>query len=92
MDVHEPVGTLTPGVTFVVEPGVYIRPDVLDRLRQSPAQAELARAIAPAVARFSGIGIRIEDSILMTANGPEVMSAKTPKRVRDVERMVGSGR
>jgi Xaa-Pro aminopeptidase len=91
-DVHESLGPLVPGVTFVVEPGIYVRPDTLERLAQNPAQAELARAIRPAVERFEGIGIRIEDSLLMTAEGPEILSSKVPKQVRDVERLVGSGR
>jgi Xaa-Pro aminopeptidase len=34
---------------------------------------------------FRGIGIRIEDDILVTANGHEVMTAATPKTVADVE-------
>jgi Xaa-Pro aminopeptidase len=91
-DVHESLGSLVPGVTFVVEPGIYVRPDTLDRLAQNPAQAELVRAIRPAVERFSHMGIRIEDSLLMTPAGPEIMSSKVPKQVRDVERLVGSGR
>jgi Xaa-Pro aminopeptidase len=44
------------------------------------------------VERFSHMGIRVEDSLLMTPAGPEIMSAKVPKQVRDIERLVGSGR
>jgi Xaa-Pro aminopeptidase len=91
-DVHESLGALVPGVTFVVEPGIYVRPDTLDRLAQNSSQAELARRIRPAVERFSHMGIRVEDSLLMTPAGPEIMSAKVPKQVRDIERLVGSGR
>lgn len=90
-DVHESLGALVPGVTFVVEPGIYVRADTLDRLAQDPAQAELVRSIRPAVERFAGIGIRIEDSLLMTPDGPEIMSSKVPKQVREIERLVGSG-
>jgi Xaa-Pro aminopeptidase len=33
-----------------------------------------------------GIGIRIEDDVLITANGCEVLTAGTPKTVDEVER------
>lgn len=34
---------------------------------------------------FRGIGIRIEDDVLMTDNGPEWLSAAIPKQIDDVE-------
>jgi len=33
---------------------------------------------------------RVEDTILITANGPEVLSASIPKEVSDVEKLVGT--
>ena len=33
---------------------------------------------------------RVEDTILITANGPEVLSASVPKEMADVEKLVGS--
>jgi Xaa-Pro aminopeptidase len=90
VDVHEPLGDLVPGTTFVVEPGIYVRPDTLDRLAADPARAELAAVLRPAVMRFLNMGIRIEDSLLMTASGVEVMSVKVPKRASEVERLIGT--
>jgi Xaa-Pro aminopeptidase len=92
MDVHEPVDTLVPGVAFVVEPGLYVRSDTFARLSNDPGQVALARAIAPAVARFRDLGVRVEDSLLMTAAGPDTLSAKAPRAVRDIEKIVGTGR
>src|SRR5262249_5273331 len=37
-------------------------------------------------AEYRGIGIRIEDDVLVTAAGPEVLTAGTPKTVDEVER------
>ena len=34
---------------------------------------------------YRGIGIRIEDDVLMTENGPEWMSAGIPKQIADGE-------
>jgi len=37
------------------------------------------------------IGIRIEDDILVTANGNKVLTHKVPKTVKEIEQLVGSG-
>jgi Xaa-Pro aminopeptidase len=91
-DVHESVRMLEPGVAFTIEPGIYVRPDTLARLAQNPGQAELARALQPAVERFLHMGIRIEETVLMTTDGLEILSSKVPKQAAEVERLVGSGR
>jgi Xaa-Pro aminopeptidase len=40
---------------------------------------------AAAPAEYQGIGVRIEDDILVTETGYEVLTASTPKSVRDLE-------
>lgn len=92
LDVHEPLALLDVGTAFVIEPGLYIRPDALDRLPSTPANTALAARLAPAVARYRNIGVRIEDSFLMTASGPVMLSARAPRRAIDIERVVGRGR
>lgn len=43
-----------------------------------------------APAQFRGIGIRIEDDVLVTAGGCEVLSEAVPKTVADIERATAS--
>ena len=39
--------------------------------------------------QFWHIGIRIEDDVLMTAGGHSILSAAAPKRIDDIERLMG---
>ena len=95
LDVHD-VGTrndkLVPGMTFTIEPGLYIRQSVLDQLPKTQANLELISRIQPAVAKYNNIGIRIEDSFVMEDNGVRSLSAALPKTIKDVEAVMQSNR
>lgn len=41
--------------------------------------------------KYRGIGIRIEDNIVVTANGCEVMTTSAPKEISDLEKVIGKG-
>lgn len=78
MDVHD-VGAYTrggaarplePGMVITIEPGLYVAADA---------------AVPEVAARLRGLGIRIEDDVLVTADGHEVLTAAAPKRIDDVE-------
>jgi Xaa-Pro aminopeptidase len=51
---------------------------------EEKARAETVTHEVPA--EYRGIGIRIEDDVLITADGNEVLTAGTPKTVEEVER------
>ncbi len=63
---------LAAGMVFTVEPGLYIRPPEL-------WQAEVAEAGIQVPPDFWQLGVRIEDDVLMTDNGCEVLTAVAPK-------------
>jgi Xaa-Pro aminopeptidase len=91
MDVHD-VGTRTrplePGMAFVIEPGIYIREAALAELPPTPANAAFIEKVRPLVQKYKTIGVRIEDSYLLTATGLERMSATVPRTVEEVERFM----
>ena len=43
-----------------------------------------------AVLRYDGIGIRIEDDVLITAGDPKVLSAGAPRTVKEIEAWMAS--
>jgi Xaa-Pro aminopeptidase len=88
MDVHD-VGDyerpLEPGMAFVIEPGLYLRADALDTLPETPANRAFAEKARPALARYRDIGVRIEDSFLLTEQGLQNLSAAAPRTPAEVE-------
>ncbi len=88
MNVHD-VGDyskpLAPGMVLTVEPGIYIRPDALEVLAKNPENERFIKAIGPAFAKYKGIGVRIEDDVLVTDGDPKVMSRAIPSKLEEVE-------
>jgi len=86
LDVHDVGGgrqgdpgapeSLEPGMVLTIEPGLYFAD-----WRQDVEMPD----------RYSGIGIRIEDDILVTEDGPVVLSSSCPKEISEIEKIVGSG-
>ena len=92
-DVHD-VGVrgkpLAAGMTFVIEPGVYIREAALDNLPKTPENIAFANKVRAAVQKYKDIGIRIEDSFLLTEAGLENLSRAVPRSLEDVERFMAA--
>jgi Xaa-Pro aminopeptidase len=56
------------------------------RAKEEEEKAKAPRIVHPIPPEFRGIGVRIEDDVLVTAGGIEVLTDGTPKSVADVER------
>lgn len=88
LDVHD-VGErnrpLEPGMAFVIEPGIYFQEYALDQLPKTPENLAFIEKVRPAFEKYKNIGIRIEDSFLLTSSGLERLSATVPRTVEEVE-------
>ena len=67
---------LEPGMALTIEPGVYIP--------RNTSTEHLPEA-------YRGMGIRIEDDVLITADGCEVLSAAVPKEAAEIEAVMRCG-
>jgi Xaa-Pro aminopeptidase len=95
MNVHDvgDYGTrLEPGMVFTNEPGIYIRPDALDNLPQTPENEKFIAAVRPAFEKYKGTGVRIEDDMLITPTGVKWMTAALPRKMNEIEDLIARGR
>jgi Xaa-Pro aminopeptidase len=90
LDVHDPAQWYTPpgqfgvGDVFTIEPGIYIRPGILDILPDSPANRAFMARVRPLLQRYANIGVRIEDNYVVTPTGLERLSM-VPREINEIE-------
>jgi Xaa-Pro aminopeptidase len=88
IDVHD-VGDrnrpLEPGMSFVIEPGIYVRQSAIDALPKTPENLALIERIQPAVTKYLDLGIRVEDAFLLESSGLRRLSASVPRTVEEIE-------
>lgn len=86
LDVHDPgdyaregeARVLEAGMVLTIEPGLYV-----------PGGGKLERFGGGAVDAFAGLGIRIEDDVLVTPDGRENLTADLPTDAEEVAGLVG---
>lgn len=92
MDVHdtwEQYKELRPNMVITIEPGLYIRKDDVFQSDTFNELSEEAQAmIRQNIEKYEGIGVRIEDDILVQENGFVNMSAHAPKTIKEIEALM----
>jgi len=82
---------LAPGMAVTIEPGIYFVPALLDN-PETRAHFD-NRVDWSRVEKYSRIrGIRIEDDVLVTAGGNEVLTVAIPKTRHDIETVLSARR
>jgi Xaa-Pro aminopeptidase len=89
LDVHDPgaatgSGNLVPGSAFTIEPGIYVRGNLLDIIPNTPKNQAMIAKIGPAVKKYANIGVRIEDDYIATEKGVEWIS-RAPREINEIE-------
>jgi Xaa-Pro aminopeptidase len=92
LEVHDPdqyyaTGRIEPGSAFTIEPGVYVRGNLLDILPKTARNAALAAKIRPAAEKYRNVGVRIEDDYVATESGVEWIS-RVPRELDEVEALM----
>ena len=70
----DPGPELMPGMVITVEPGLYFGS---------------WRTDVKIPKRYAGIGVRIEDDVLVTVDGPVVLTSSCPKEISELEAIIG---
>ena len=92
-DVYDRARVYEPGMVFTNEPGVYVRKDdilasEIFRALPTPEQTSMRAALQ----RYDGIGVRIEDDVLITSSDPKLLSHRAPRLAADIEALMASSR
>jgi Xaa-Pro aminopeptidase len=90
LEVHDPASyyfepnLVAVGDAFTLEPGIYVRGNTMDIIPDTPRNRAFRTKIAPAVAKYANIGVRIEDDYVVTPTGVEWIS-RAPREIDEVE-------
>ena len=93
LEVHDPdqyyyrPGLINEGSAFTIEPGIYVRENLLETLADTPKNRAMAAKLRSAVQRYRNIGVRIEDDYIVTDKGVEWIS-RAPREIAEIESLM----
>ncbi len=86
---------LLPGMVLSMEPGLYLTKNKLDHLHDlfghiasTEELDEFAEKVSPVYEKYQGIGVRLEDVVLITQEGNNILSGGLPKSASEIERFL----
>jgi Xaa-Pro aminopeptidase len=93
LEVHDPdqyyfEGDMGVNSVYTIEPGVYVRANLLDIIPDTPRNRVYKARLAPLLPRYANVGVRIEDVFLVTRTGYEHLSKKLPREAVEIERLM----
>jgi Xaa-Pro aminopeptidase len=89
LEVHDPeqfyfTGRIAAGSAFTIEPGLYVRSNVIETVPDTPRNRAMIDKIRPAIKRYANIGVRIEDDYIATSAGVRRIS-DAPRDADEIE-------
>ena len=90
-DVFDRARPFEEGMVLTNEPGIYVRrASVVESFFYKGLTSEERKRVDAALVRYDGIGVRIEDDLLVTAGEPRLLS-KSPRSAAETEEFMGKG-
>jgi Xaa-Pro aminopeptidase len=85
---------LVPGMIYTMEPGLYFPSDYLEKgIGRARGVSEdewkaFVSQVEPIFKKYINIGVRIEDDVLITPAGNEVITTQVPKEITEIEALM----
>lgn len=94
LEVHDPAqyydadSRFKKGDVFTVEPGIYVAPDFIAMIPDTPRNRTFRARTARALEQYKWIGVRIEDDYALTDQGLEWLSRGAPREINEIEALM----